>query len=144
MLRFLAGAVSALLLIAAGVFVWKSQAEADNPIPPAPAPTAAVSPLRTPPSAPPPEPKAEKTAEQKRFGRYDKDEDGRITRAEMMDSRRSAFAKLDANGDGRLGFEEWAIKTSDKFAEADKNRSGSLNAAEFLTTKRETRPRCKC
>ena len=45
-----------------------------------------------------------KTREQKRFGRYDKDRDGAITRDEYLASRRKAYAKLDTNGDGRLSF----------------------------------------
>jgi hypothetical protein len=36
MLRFAAGAASAMLLIFAGFFIWKGQAETDSPIPPAP------------------------------------------------------------------------------------------------------------
>jgi hypothetical protein len=35
MLRFVAGGVSALLLVAAGFFLWKSQARAEDPVPPA-------------------------------------------------------------------------------------------------------------
>lgn len=37
MLKFLLGAVSAMMLLAAGFFIWKSQAENESPIPPAPA-----------------------------------------------------------------------------------------------------------
>ena len=140
MLRFLAGVVSALLLVAAGIFIWRSQAEADDGIPPAP-PAALVSPLKpgvAPPSAP------DKSREERRFARYDANEDGTITRAEMMNTRRKAFARLDSNGDGRLDFEEWAIATSEKFTKADADRSGALNAAEFRTTKRESKPKPKC
>jgi hypothetical protein len=145
MLRFVAGVVSTLLMVAAGFFIWQSQAQQDQPIPPAPQPTAFVAPLKPPPSAPAKPPAQERTKEQQRFARYDANEDGTITRAEMLDTRRKAFAGLDTNGDGRLAFEEWAIATSEKFAKADANRSGGLNAAEFLTTKRETKPKkCSC
>lgn len=144
MLRFIAGAVSALLLMAAGIFVWKSQAEADIVVPPAPPPTEFVAPLKREAAAPPPA-APEKSREQQRFARYDKDENGAITREEMMATRRKSFAGLDTNGDGRLAFEEWAVSTSDKFAKADSDRSGALNAAEFLTTKRESKPKkCAC
>src|SRR5688500_4753100 len=58
MLKFIYGAVSMMLLMGAGFFMWKSQAESDDPIPPAPPATAAnyVTPLQQPvpmlPSAP--------------------------------------------------------------------------------------------
>ena len=86
------------------------------------------------------------TREQKRFNRYDKDRDGRITRDEYLAARRKAFAKLDANGDGRLSFDEWAIKATTKFAAADKDASGAMTAAEFATTavKRKAPSRAKC
>ena len=130
--RFLAGVGSALLLVLAGFFIWKSQAESEDPIPPAPKPRAAaplLDSMAEPPSAP------EKSREEKRFARYDKDKNGAITRAEMLETRRKPFQKLDKNGDGKLSFEEWAAATSDKFAKADANGDGALNAAEFLTTK---------
>jgi hypothetical protein len=140
MARYLAGVGSALLLVIAGVLVWKSQAQSENIVPPAPASVAStVEPaLAAPPSA-------EKSREEKRFARYDGDEDGIITRAEMMDTRRKPFAKLDKDGNGSLSFEEWAVATADKFGKADADRSGTLNSAEFATTKRETKPRrCAC
>lgn len=143
-LRYLAGVASTLLLIGAAIFIWKSRAEADPVIPPAPEAAALVTPLKRepiekPPSAP------DKSREEKRFARYDKDENGNITRAEMLESRRKAYAKLDTNGDGRLNFEEWAIATSNKFKAADADRSGNLTPAEFLTTKREAKSKkCDC
>ena len=148
MLRFLAGVVSALLLVAAGLFIWKSQAEAEQVVPPAPKarsyagsllqPQAATAEEEEPPAA------SEKTKEQKRFARADKDDDGRITREELLTPRRKAFAKLDSNGNGSLSFEEWAVKTADKFAGADSDGSGFLTPAEYETTKAKTRPKPKC
>ncbi|PAX08470.1 EF-hand domain-containing protein [Sphingomonas lenta] len=81
-----------------------------------------------------------KTREEKRFGRYDKDRDGAITRDEYLLSRRKAYAKLDRDGDGRLSFDEWSVKTTTKFATADRDKSGAMNAAEFATTAVKRRP----
>ena len=75
-----------------------------------------------------------KSREQKRFARADKDDDGRITSAELFEPRRKAFAKLDKNGNGALSFDEWATKTVEKFGTADADRSGFLTPAEFATT----------
>ncbi|MGF1549065.1 MAG: EF-hand domain-containing protein [Sphingomonadaceae bacterium] len=152
--RYLAGVASALLLVAAGFFLWQGDAvqEAD-PVPPAPGPTAeqlleeaAPPPVAKAPPDPLPDPPEapEKTREQKRFARYDKNEDGRITRAEMMSTRVSSWKRLDKNGDNYLTFEEWAVTTGDKFAKADADRSGALTPAEFATTRRKTRPKKKC
>src|SRR5688572_23144444 len=144
MLRFVAGVGSALLLVAASFFIWKSQAESDDPVPSAPptvASSAGPAEVAQPPEA------TEKSKEEKRFARADKDEDGRITLEELYQPRRKAFAKLDANGDGRLGFEEWAVSTGEKFAKADADRSGWLGPAEYATTrpKAKARPkRCAC
>lgn len=81
-----------------------------------------------------------KTREEKRFGRYDKDRDGAITRDEYLLSRRKAYAKLDRDGDGRLSFDEWSARTTAKFAAADRDKSGAMNAAEFATTAVKRRP----
>lgn len=136
------GGVGAALLLAAGIFFWWRGADAaDDPIPPPPATTPMVmarEPLDPPPEAP------ERSREEKRFDRYDKDRSGIMTREEYLAPRRKAWAKLDTNGDGRLSFEEWAVKTSGKFATADADRSGTLTRTEFATTrvKRSTSPRC--
>ena len=146
MLRFLAGVASALLLVAAGFFIWKSRAERDAQIPPAPKAAAYAGPMLQSQSLPEPPSANEKTKEEKRFARADKDDDGRITRAELLEPRRKAFAKLDSNGNGNLSFEEWAVRTVDKFADADSNRDGALAPAEYATTapKRRPKPKCEC
>ena len=144
MLRFVAGVASALLLVAASFFVWKSQAETDDPVPPAP--VAAIAPAGEGRVADPPE-ATEKSREEKRFGRADKDKDGRITLDELYQPRRKAFAKLDTNGDARLCFEVWAVSTTEKFRGADADRSGWLGAEEFATTRPKTKAppkRCAC
>jgi EF hand len=140
MWRFLAGVASALLMVAAGILVWRSQAEA----PMAAAPAAPDTALALADISPPLE-ASELTREQKRFARYDKDRNGAVSRAEYLLSRQKAYAKLDTNGDGRLSFEEYAVKTGAKFATADRDRTGALTAAEFLTTRvvrKSSKQRC--
>lgn len=131
MWRFLAGVGSALLLMAAGILIWRSQADAEQPVAAAPAEDAALGLMDV---SPPPQ-ASEKTREQKRFGRYDRDKNGVVSRAEYLLSRQKAYARLDTNGDGRLSFEEYAIKTAQKFAKADRDGTGVLTPAEFLTTR---------
>ena len=145
MVRYLAGVASALLLIAAGVFLYRSNASAERlPTPQAGATTTQVEPAdESTPDLPEASPKSR---EERRFGRYDKDRDGKIAREEYLLSRRKAYAKLDVDGDGRLTFEEWGKKTTDKFAGADRDRSGALTPEEFARTalKRRARARCAC
>ena len=142
--RYLASAGALLLLIVAGIYAWRSSAQADALVPPAPEPPAFVAPLRPVGNAIPPE-ASEKSREEKRFARADKDKDGRITAAELLEPRRKAYAKLDTNGDGRLSFDEWAVKTSEKFASADADRSGWLTPAEYETTKpKPVKRKCAC
>lgn len=146
MLRFVAGVASALLLVAAGFFVWKSRAQNEALIPPAPPPpltSSFVAPLKPERLATPPE-ATPKSREEKRFARADKDDDGRITRGEMLEPRRKAFAKLDSNGNGALSFEEWTVKIAEKFGGADADRDGALTAREYEATKPKTRPKPKC
>jgi EF hand len=132
MWRFLAGVASALLLVTAGILIWRGQADAVQLVPGAPA--AADDALGFADVSGPLE-ATEKTREQKRFSRYDKDKNGGVSRDEYLLARRKGFAKLDVNGDGKLSFDEYAVKTSTKFAGADKDRSGVLTPAEFLTTR---------
>lgn len=148
----MSGVAAALLLVAAGLFFWQGLArDAPVVIPKAPPPRLAAivpstsAPLRqlslsTPPAA------TAKTREEKRFGRADKDDDGRITRAELLAPRQKAFAKLDKNGDGRLAFEEWAVKTVSKFDGADDDGNGALTAAEYADTapKARVKTACRC
>jgi len=143
MARFLAGIVSALLLTGAGLFWWRSTNAAE--IAPIPTPRVVAAAEEIPPLAEPPA-ASEKTREEKRFSRYDRDKDGVVGREEYLLSRRKAFAKLDTNGDGRLSFEEYAVKTTAKYAAADTDRSGTLTPAEFAKTRvvRKARPKPNC
>jgi hypothetical protein len=138
MWRFLAGVGSAVLLMVAGLLVCHAQANKPSPIPPAPF-TAADAPLGMVDLAPPPQ-ASERTREEKRFARYDKDKNGAVGRAEYLLSRQKGFAKLDTNSDGRISFDEYAVKTVTKFAAADRDRNNALNAAEFATTRVVRKP----
>lgn len=144
MWRFLAGVGSALALVTTGLFLFRSDAATEPALPPAPVERAIVA---SPDEPLPAAPRATaRTREQKRFDRYDKDRDGRITRDEYLAQRRKAYAKLDANGDGRLSFDEWAVATTTKFAKADTKRDGVLSTDEFATTavKRKPSRRLNC
>lgn len=143
MWRYLAGGVAALLLVAAGVLVFKTPARSDTPLRAAPAMQSVAGDDPLPDTIPEASPK---TREQKRFNRYDKDRNALITREEYLASRRKAYAKLDLDHDGRLSFDEWAAKTTAKFTGADKDKSGTMTAAEFATTapKRKAAARVKC
>jgi hypothetical protein len=146
--RYLAGAVAALLMAGAGMILFQSGA---TPPPMLPAPPAdkeensrALS--RATPLIDEIPRASDRTREEKRFDRYDKDRDDAITPDEYLSNRRKAYAKLDRNGDGKLSFEEWAVRTTGKFASADKDRSNTLTRSEFATTapKRTAKPACKC
>ena len=134
MVRWLAGIAAFCCSLLVAVLVLRGRAEEPS-LPPAPEPRLAaqlpgpLSPIGDAPEADP------KSKEEKRFDRSDKDEDGRITLAELVEPRRKAFAKLDVNSDGRLSFEEWAVRTIDKFegADADGNKA--------LTRRNMPRPR---
>lgn len=145
MVRWIAGILAALFLVTGAVFALQSRAEGPE-FPDAPHPRLAAASTRL--SSIPDAPEADaKSKEEKRFARADKNEDGRITLAELVEPRRAAFAKLDADHDGRLSFEEWAVRTIDKFAEADADKSKSLNPAEYATTAPKVRPKkptCAC
>ena len=144
MTRWLAGIAAVLLLVTGGFLALSGHAE-EAPLPPAPQPRlAAAIPLSPIPNAPEADPKSK---EEKRFARADKDEDGRITLAELVEPRRKAFGKLDVDQDGRLSFEEWAVKTIGKFEGADSDQSKSLTPGEYATTApkpKKKKPGCAC
>jgi hypothetical protein len=152
MWRYFVGGVAALLMAAAGVFLFQSRATSEPlpPPPPAvqtgsdgtPASDDALPALAKIPRA------SDRTREQKRFDRYDKDRSDTITLAELMEPRRKAFAKLDRDRDGKLSFEEWAVRGITRFTDADADKSGMLSRAEFATTapkrKAKVAPKCDC
>lgn len=143
MVRIAIGVLSVLLLLAGAFLLVRNRAEAERPIPPAPQPVAEETAAGSDGVGRPPQ-ASEKSKEEKRFGRADKDKDGRVTLDELFQPRRKAFAKLDTNGDGRLSFEEWATSTSEKFAKADADRSGWLTPREYETTKAKPAKPKKC
>ena len=145
MLRFLAGAAAAVLLMTASLFLWRAHADRGAAALPGQPVMAAEGPMGIADFAGPPA-ASEKTREEKRFSRYDHDHNGAVSRDEYLTARHKAFAKLDTNGDGHLSFEEYAIKTSTKFAGADRDRSGALTPIEFATTRviRKPKPVCRC
>ena len=144
--RILAGIAAFLLLITGATLMWRGSAQEPG-VPPPPGPRFAASapatlaPIGQVPSADP------LSKEQKRFARVDKNEDGRISLAELVEPRRKAFAKLDVNQDGTLGFEEWAVKTIDKFEGADADQNAALSPAEYAATApkpKAKKPACAC
>jgi len=144
MARFLAGVVAALLLVTGAFFIWQAQADRGATLPAAPSIAAAapmgLADLAGPPAA------SERTREEKRFARYDKDKNGAVAREEYLLARRKNFTKLDLDGDGKLGFDEYAIKTTSKFNAADKDKNGALAPTEFALTRvvRKSAPKCAC
>ena len=129
--RFLAGVAAALLLCVAGLLWWNGRA-ADRHLPEAPPPASptmyGTAASREPPAA------SDASREERRFKRYDKDSNGKVSRDEYLAARRKAFAKLDVNHDGRLDFDEWAVKAIGRFDDADHDHSDTLNRQEFAAT----------
>ena len=64
------------------------------------------------------------------FYQLDRNDDGRITRAELNNGRRNTFASLDANGDGRINLAEWGWSHR-SFDDMDTNKDGVITRDEF-------------
>jgi len=155
--RMVLGAVAALLLAAAGLFWWQGRAEVQRGVPPPDlsANSGTEAPISLPSAgahgrggALPSAGKSAQSLADKRFARYDKNRDGKITRTEMLATRVKAFQKLDTNHDNLLSFEEWAVKTSNRFKEMDANGDGVVTRAEFdawqAAHQRKKKPTCAC
>ena len=143
MWRYVTGAIAALLITMAGMLLWSSMAGTKSGIGSAPpeadarlGPTDVTAPLEA----------SEKTREQRRFSRYDADQNGAVSRDEFLLSRRKTYARLDLDGDGKLSFEEYAAKTTKKFASSDRDHTGALTPSEFLSTRvaRKSLPKGNC
>lgn len=136
MVRFIAGAAAAFLLLTGAFLLWQSRAaEPSSALPDAPAARASGSAPLLAASGPMDPPQASQASrEEKRFSRADRNKDGKIEADEIFAARHKAFAKLDTNSNGSLSFEEWAAKSIQKFQGADGDHSGWLSAAEYATT----------
>lgn len=150
--RMVLGAIMALVMVGVGLFWLQGRAAVEEGAPP-PEPIAAAPPPDVLPSAdvaglrgPAPPEASELSREQRRFFRYDRDRDLRITRNEMLSSRTPAFRRLDKDGNNLLTFEEWAAATGERFDQADADGDGELDPPEFATTAPRPRatPRCDC
>ncbi len=149
--RIVLGAFVALLLVAVGLFWLQGRAEVEKGAPP-PEPAAAARPTGIPSAdvagleGPAPPEASELSREQRRFFRYDRNRDLKITRNEMLSSRTDAFRDLDVDGNNLLTFEEWAVTTAERFDKADANGDRELTQKEFATTapKPASTPRCNC
>ncbi|WP_374405753.1 hypothetical protein [Pelagerythrobacter sp.] len=150
--RVVLGGVVTLLLVAIGLFWWQGRAEVERGAPP-PLPEVAAPDSENLPevdpgdlTGPAPPEATELTREERRFFRYDRNRDRRITRVEMLSTRTDAFRKLDKDGNNLLTFEEWAVTTAERFDGADANGDRELSEAEFATTapKRRAKPACRC
>jgi EF hand len=131
MLRFLAGAAACFLLLTGAFLIWQSRAASGPSLPGAPPARAATlfgasEPLEAPEAS-------AKTREEKRFGRYDKNKDGKVQADEYLAARRRNFDKLDGDHNGALSFQEYAAKGIEKF-DAAGGRKGWLSPAEFVAT----------
>jgi hypothetical protein len=137
--RIALGAVSALSLVAAGFFWWQGRAEVERAAPPLAA--SHDTPLELPSADPdgrgPALPsdrtkkKPKQTPEERRFNRFDRNRDGKITRIEMLSTRVKGFQKLDTNHDNLLTFEEWAVSTSNRFKAIDRDGDGIVSRDEL-------------
>ena len=146
------GVFVGLLLAGVGVFWWQGKAQVDNNAPPPPEVEEAI-PSDELPSADPgtmrgpaPPTASELTKEERRFFRYDRNRDRKITRNEMLSTRSDGFRKLDKDGNNLLTFEEWAVTTAERFDEMDRDGNAELDAAEFATSapKPKKKPACRC
>lgn len=146
------GAVGALVLAGVGLFWWQGRAQVEQGAPP-PDELAAMPAPDVLPSADPgdlrgpaPPEATELTREERRFFRYDRNRDRKVSRNEMLSTRTDAFRKLDRDGNNLLTFEEWAVATVDRFEGADRDRNNELSQAEFATTapRRASRAECRC
>ena len=147
------GSVITLVLVGIGMFWWQGRAEVEQGAPPPmlsqpeipddELPFADITDIEGPE---PPE-ASELSREQRRFFRYDRNRDLRITRNEMLSTRTDAFRKLDVDGNNLLTFEEWAVTTVTRFEEADSDGNLELTQREFASTapkRAPSRPKCDC
>ncbi len=152
--RLILGALLTLALLGVGLFWLQGRAQTEEGAPP-PIPLAETEPVEkglpvaedTDAVGPAPPEATELTREQRRFFRYDRNRDLKITRNEMLSTRSDAFRKLDVDGNNLLSFEEWAVATAKRFDGADRDRNAKLTPAEFATTRPKPAKKkapCRC
>lgn len=134
MWRFFAGAAATFLLMTGAFLLWQGRAERRALLPSAPSGRAADTSLFAASASLEAPSASEKTREEKRFSRADKNKDGKIEFDEYLAGRRRYFDKLDVDHDGKLTFEEYAAKGIQKFQTADVDHNGWLSPEEFATT----------
>ncbi|MXO48511.1 hypothetical protein GRI69_09600 [Erythrobacter vulgaris] len=155
MKSFVTGSFVTLIVMGVGLFWWQGRAEVEEAAPPPDpmaltdeAPASDELPITDPGEmqGPAPPEASELTKEQRRFFRYDRNRDWRITRSEILSSRSDGFRKLDKDSNNLLTFEEWAVTTVEKFEGADSDGDRELSPGEFATTKpKPSKPRrCAC
>lgn len=140
--RIVLGSFIGLLLAGVGLFWLQGRAEVEQGAPP---PDLLLAPTATDPEAlpladiagmegPVPPEATKMSREERRFFRYDRNRDRKITRNEMLSTRVSGFRKLDVDGNNLLTFEEWAVTTVDRFDSMDGDGDRELSQAEFATS----------
>jgi hypothetical protein len=147
-LRFFAGVAVCFLLMTGAFLLWQSHAEHTAGVPAAPGNRSSGFSLFGSSDSTLEAPEAsEKTREQKRFSRYDKNKDGKVQIDEYLAARRKNFDKLDLDHNGALSFPEYADKAIEKFKGAG-GAKGFLTEAEFATTapprSKKRRTTCSC
>jgi hypothetical protein len=148
--RVLLGAIAMLVMLGIGLFWIQGRAEVEAGAPPPEAAEATANPDVLPSAdtadlvGPAPPEATDLTREQRRFGRYDRNRDGRISRNEMLSARTDGFRKLDRDGNNLLTFEEWAFATAEKFDQADGDHDQWLSTQEFRSTAPPPKPKSRC
>lgn len=152
--RILLGGVVTLIFCGVGLFWWQGRAQVEQAAPPPePVPLVSSAEVEIPIAdagdmeGPAPPEATELSREQRRFFRYDRNRDLKISRNEMLSTRTDAFRKLDQDGNNLLTFEEWAVATANRFDKADADGNRELTAEEFATTRPKraaTRLKCRC
>ncbi len=148
------GVFLGLIFAGVGVFWWQGRAQVEMNAPPPPEAEETATPPDELPitdagdmEGPAPPEASELTREEKRFFRYDRNRDRKITRNEMLSSRSDGFRKLDVDGNNLLTFEEWAVTTVERFEEMDGDGDAELSQAEFATSAprpKSRKPACRC
>lgn len=145
MWRFFAGVAACFLLLTGAFLIWQSPAQQGPKLPDAPPARAASASLFAPETRLEAPEASQKSREERRFSRYDKNKDGKVQSGEYLAARQRNFEKLDADHNGALSFQEYAVSGIEKFNAAG-GRKGWLSPAEFVATAPPPpkKPKCGC